>query len=223
MRTVLGEILPLAIVVTVSPINIVASILLLFSRRAILNASCYLAGFVVGVAAVIAVLTAIAGAVHLSTDGQRSRVVSGLLLLLGIWLLVQAVHKFRSRPAEGDAVETPAWMEGITGFGPGKSLGIGLTVGAANPKNIAVALASAVVIATAGLGTGQAIAVIVVYTVVASLGVAAPIVAILVLGDRGDEVVTGWQTWLERNTAAMMAVIYLVFGVILIGKGFAGT
>jgi len=223
MRTVIGEILPLAIVVTVSPINVVAAILLLFSKRAILNASCYLVGFVVGVAAVLGALTAVAGAADLATDSQRSREVSGLFIVLGIWLLVRAVHKFRSRPAEGDEVPKPTWMEGITGFGPGKSLGVGFTVGAANPKNIAVGLASAVVIATAGLGTGQSVAVVAVYTVIASLGVAAPIIAMLVLGDRGDEVLAGWQTWLERNTAAVTAVIYLVFAVILIGKGIAGV
>jgi hypothetical protein len=58
--------------------------------------------------------------------------------------------------------------------------------------------------------------------VIASLGVAAPIVATLLLGDRSDDVLTGWQGWLDRNNTAMMAVLYLVFGVILVGKGLGG-
>jgi len=223
MRTVIGEVLPLAVVVTVSPLNIVAAILLLFSRRPVLHASCYLAGFAVGVAAVVGALAAVAGAGDLSTDSQRSRGASGLLLALGIVLLVVAVRKFRSRPAPGETTPLPSWMDGISGFGPWRSLVAGLTVGAANPKNIAVGLASAIAIATAGLAAGQAVGVVAVYTVVASLGVALPIVVMVILGDRADEVLRGWQAWLGRNNAAMMAVLYLVFGVLLVGKGIGGV
>ena len=222
MRTVIGEVLPLAIVVTVSPLNIVAAILLLFSRRPVFHASCYLAGFAVGVAAVVGALAAVAGAADLSTDSQRSRGASGLLLALGIVLLVVAVRKFRSRPAPGETTPLPSWMDGISAFGPGRSLVAGLAVGAANPKNIAVGLASAIAIATAGLAAGQAVGVVAVYTVVASLGVALPIVVMVLLGDRADEVLRGWQAWLGRNNAAMMAVLYLIFGVLLVGKGIGG-
>ncbi len=222
MRTVIGEILPLAVVVTVSPINIVAAILLLFGERPVLHASSYLAGFMVGVASVLGVLTAVAGAADLSTDSQRSRGASGLLLALGILLVVVAVRKFRTRPAPGETTPLPSWMDGLAAFGPGRSLVVGLTVGAANPKNIAVGLASAVTIASAGLAAGQVVGVVAVYTVLASLGVATPVVAMVLLGDRADEVLRGWQTWLNRNNAAMMAVLYLVFGVILVGKGIGG-
>lgn len=223
MRSVIGDILPLAVVVTVSPVNIVAAILLLFSKRPVRNAACYLAGFVVGVAAVVSVLTVLADTIGLSNDSSRSKGASTLLLALGVFLLVVAVRKFRGRPAPGETAPLPKWMDGIAGFGAGKSLGVGATVGAANPKNIAVGLASAVTIASAGLATGEDVVVIAVYTVVASLGVAAPIVAVLVLGDRSDKVLSGWESWLNRNNAAMMAVLYLIFGVILVGKGIGGV
>jgi hypothetical protein len=58
--------------------------------------------------------------------------------------------------------------------------------------------------------------------VIASLGVATPIVATLFLGDRSAEVLDGWESWLHRNNTAMMAVLYLIFGVILVGKGIGG-
>ena len=222
MRTVVGEILPFAIVVAVSPINIVAAILLLFSKKPVLNASCYLAGFMTGVALVVAVITAIADSAELSGDAQRSRWASALLLALGVYLLVIAVQTFRKRPAPDEDPPAPAWMDGITGFGPLKSIGIGLTIGALNPKNIAVGVAAAITIASAGISTGVTISVVAMYTVIASLGVATPIVATLILGDRSTEVLEGWKAWLDRNTAAVMAVIYLVFGVILVGKGIGG-
>ncbi len=222
MHTVIGEILPLAIVVTVSPINIVAAILLLFTGRPVLNASCYLAGFVVGVAGVVVALTAVADAVGLSADNQRSRGASAVVLGLGVVLLVVAVRTFRARPGPDEPAAPPKWMDGIAGFGPGRSAAVGVAVGAANPKNIVVALASAVAIASAGLTVAQSAGVVVVYTVLASLGVAAPIVTTLVLGDRAGDVLSGWKAWLDRNNATVMAVVYLVFGVVLAGRGIAG-
>ncbi len=223
MRNVVGEVLPLAVVVTVSPINIIAAILLLFSKRPIVNASAYLAGFVVGVTAVLTAATALAGALDLSGSSDRTHGASVVLLVLGVALVVVAVRKFRHRPRPEEVPDTPNWMNGIEEFVPGKSLAVGIAVGILNPKNIAVGVAAAVTIALANLSVGQQIGVIAVYVVIASLGVAAPIITVLVLGDRSEGVLDGWKAWLDRNSAATMAVIYLLFGAILIGKGISGA
>jgi threonine/homoserine/homoserine lactone efflux protein len=223
VRSVLGEILPLVIVVAVSPINIVAAILLLFSKRPIANASSYLIGFMLGVAAVLSGLTALADGIGLDPDSNRSRWASGLLLVLGVFLLVVALRKFAHRPGADDEPDPPKWMQGISEFGAGKSFGAGLSIGALNPKNIAVALASGVVIATAQMPALQQVWVVVIYTVIVSLGVAAPILTAVALGERSTPVLTSWREWLDRNNATVMAVIYLFFGVILLGKGIAGT
>ena len=218
MRQVIGAVLPFAVVVMVSPINIVAAILLLFSKRPLLNSSCYLGGFVVGLAAVVGGLTALAGAVHLDPGSDRSRGASVLLLALGAGLIVVAIAKFRGRPGPDDPSSLPGWMDGIAGFGAGRSLAVGAGIGAGNPKNIAVAVGTAVAVSTAALPAGQQVVVLAIYVVLASLGVAAPIFAVLFLGDRSDAVLDGWKAWLTRNNTAMMAVIYLFFGVYLIGK-----
>jgi threonine/homoserine/homoserine lactone efflux protein len=222
VKTLIGDILPLAIVVTVSPINIVAAILLLFSKQPIANATSYLIGFILGVAAMLAGATALAGTIGLEPDSDRSRGASALLLALGAFLIVVAVRKFGHRPGPGDKSDGPKWMQGITDFGAGKGFVVGLSVGALNPKNIVVAVAAAVTIATTQPPVGQQVAVIATYVVVASLGVAAPIVAAVALGDRSESVLSVWKEWLDHNNGTVMAVIYLVFGVILLGKGISG-
>jgi hypothetical protein len=216
-------VLPFAIVVMVSPINIVAAILLLFSKRPLLNASCYLGGFVVGLAAVVGGLTAVAGAVHLDTGSDQSRVAAAFLLALGVGLIVVAIAKFRGRPGPDDPSSLPGWMDGIAGFGAGRSLAVGAGIGAGNPKNIAVAVGTAVAVSSAALPAGQQVVVLTIYVVLASLGVAAPIIAILFLGDRSGTVLDGWKAWLTRSNTAMMAVIYLFFGVYLIGKNLGAV
>jgi len=63
VNDVIGSILPLAIAVTISPVPIIAEILLLFTKKPVANAASYLAGFIVGVTGVLAVLVAIAGTI----------------------------------------------------------------------------------------------------------------------------------------------------------------
>jgi hypothetical protein len=43
----------------------------------------------------------------------------------------------------------------------------------------------------------------------------------LVPGARAQEVLEGWKTWLGRNNAVVMTVLFLVFGVVLVGQGVA--
>lgn len=223
MRQAIGDVLPFAIIVMVSPINIVAAILLLFSKRPLVNASAYLAGFVAGVAAVVTGLTLLAGAISLQSGGDRSRGAAVAMIVLGVALVGAAVRKFRSRPSPDEEPALPAWMDGIADFGVGKSLAVGAGIGAGNPKNIAVAVGTAVAVSSTGLPGAQQAVVLTVYVVLACLGVAAPIVAVLVMGDRSGTVLDGWKAWLTRNNAAMLAVIYLFLGVLLIGKNLGAV
>ena len=91
-------------------------------------------------------------------------------------------------------------------------------LGASNPKNLVVGLAAAVVLASAGLPASQQLIAGGIYVLVAVLGVATPIVAMLVLGERSGEVLEGWKLWLRQNNATVMSVLFFIFGVILISQ-----
>ena len=222
MKAVIGELLPLAIAVTISPVPIIAEILLLFTKKPVANAASYLVGFTVGVAGLLGLLVAIAGTVNLSAGSGPSRGASILRLVLGAFLLMAATRRFRDRPKPGDDAPMPRWMEGIAAFAPGKSFAVGVAIGALNPKNVVVGLAAALSIASAGLSTGQQISAVGVYAFVAILGVAAPLVVTLALREKAQEVLDGWRSWLGQNNGVVLAVLFLIFGVVLIGKGIAG-
>ena len=219
MRVVLAEILPLALVVTLSPLNIIAAIVLLLSKRPFANAASYLAGFVVGVAAVVGALTALAAAIGHSTGAETATWRSILKIALGAWLLYAAQKKVRARPGPDDDGELPGWMAGLTGYGPGRSARTGFLVGAFNPKNAVVAAAAGATVATAGLSVAEQVGVLAIYVVVAVAGVAAPLVVMALLGDRAPAVLGTWRDWLGHNSATVMAVLFFVFGVVLIAQG----
>ena len=219
MKDVLGQILPFAVAVCVSPVQIIAVILLLFSKRPIPNASALVVGFIVGLAAVLGLLVALASAQDLTTGSDGSSGVAWGRIVLGVLLLVAAVRRFRSRPGPDDEPAMPSWMEGIQSFSVARSAGMGVLLGAVTPKMIAMALAAAAAIAGGGLTGEQDLIAVACYTVIASIGVAAPLVVALAMGDRAQPVLDGWKDWLAHNNTAVMAVLFLVFGAVLVGQG----
>ncbi len=221
MHRAIGDVLAFALVVAVSPINIVAAILLLFSPRPIAAASAYLAGFAGGVAGVLVVLEVLASHIDLSSGSGPARAAAVVRIVLGVGLLVAAVHKVRARRGAEGEPELPGWMNGISELGPAKAAATGLGIGAFNPKNLVMAVAASLAIGAAELPAGQAAVVIAVYVVLASVGVATPLVVAVVLGDRSTDVLTSWRAWLGRNNDVVMAVLYLVFAVVLIGNGIS--
>jgi hypothetical protein len=75
------------------------------------------------------------------------------------------------------------------------------------------------VIGKGDLGTGQIVVVIAVYTAIAASTVAVPVVAYLVAADRMAQPLEALRTWLVRENTTVMAVLLLVIGVVMIGKG----
>ena len=221
MNRVIGAILPLAIAVTISPLPIIAEVLLLFTTQPVRNAGAYLAGFLLGVAAALSVLVLAASALDLESS-EPSSGAAIVQLALGILLLIAARRQFRSRPGAGEVAPQPTWMQGIESFTPGRSLGVGAAIGAANPKNVAVGIAAAAAITSAGLTTGETSIAIVIYVVIAGSGVAAPFVLTVIYCEKAHDILDGWKTWLGQNNAAVMTVLFLVFSVVLIGRGIAG-
>ena len=41
-------------------------------------------------------------------------------------------------------------------------------------------------------------------------------------GEKAARVLDGWKTWLQANNSTVMIVLFVVFGVVLLGKGIGG-
>jgi hypothetical protein len=216
--SVIGDILPLAIGVAISPVPIIAVILMLFSARARTNGPAFLAGWVVGLAVVGAIVLALSDSGDLSDQGGPSTAAGVVQLILGVLLLLVSLRQWRSRPRHGDEPEMPKWLAGVDGMTPGKAAGAGLLLSGVNPKNLLLSIAAAVAIGQAGLGTGQQIGALVVFVLVGSVTVALPVVYSLLGGRSAAGHLEEAKGWLAANNATVMLILLLVFGVVLIGK-----
>lgn len=222
MGQAIGGILPLAIGVAISVLPIIAIILMLITPRARSNGLAFVAGWVLGLAVVGGAVLIIANAAGVSSSSGPSTAAYAIKLALGALFLLLAVKQWRSRPAPGAQVPPPRWMAALDTFGPGKSLGLGAALSGINPKNLVLTIGAAASIAQTGLSGGQQAGVLAVFIVLGSVTVTAPLVIYLAMGAKAAGILEGWRTWLAGNNAAIMFVLFLVFGVLLVGQGIAG-
>jgi len=215
----IGAILGEAVGVAVSPVPIIAVVLLLSTPKGKTNALSFLAGWLVGLGVVGAVVLALADPTHASSDAGPAAWVGWMFLLLGVLLVLIGVRAFRHRPKGGVEPPLPKWMAAIDGFSPGRSLLVGFALAALNPKNLTLTLAASTTIASAGLATSQSYIVLAVFVVIGTLGLAFPVGIYFLGGDKAAETLGELRHWLAMNNSAIMSVLCLVIGVKLIGNG----
>jgi hypothetical protein len=217
----ISEILTFAIGVAISPAAIIAVILMLFSQRARVNGPLFLAGWVVALGVLAAVVYAISDQSNAATSNSSSDSISWLKILLGVSFLLLARREWRNRPAPGAEPETPKWMTGIDTFTPARALGLGALLGALNPKNLFLGIGAAAGLAQLGLSTADAVVSLIVFVGVGSLTIAGPVVYYLLGGERARAELDELKGFLRLHNDAVMAVLFLVLGVALIAKGLA--
>jgi threonine/homoserine/homoserine lactone efflux protein len=222
MGSVIGEILPAALGVAISPVPIIAVILMLLSPQATGASVGFMTGWVVGIAAVV---TAVALLLDPADDGDASdpsTLSSWIRIGLGVLMLLLAVMQWRSRPRPGEEPRLPGWMDAIDRMNGLRAVGLGVVLSVANPKNLPLCLAGGVAIAGGGLGGGEMAASIVVFVAVAACSVVLPVLAYLVARDRIQDQLNELREWLTANNATVMALLLLVLGVVILGKGIGG-
>ncbi len=212
-----GDTFPMAIGVAISPIPIIAVILMLFSPKAKSNGLAFLLGWAGALLLTGSIALFLASAGKISEGGDPSTVASTIKLIFGFLFLLLAYRNWKSRPKEGEQAEMPKWMAGIDSFTSGKSLSIAALLAGVNPKNLGLTFAAAMVIFEAEGADGQIWLSLILYVLIASLTVAIPVLYFIFAGESAQKTLTGWKSWLLYNNNAVMIILFLVLGLKLIG------
>jgi Kef-type K+ transport system membrane component KefB len=217
MGKAIGGSLPLAVGIALSPIPIIAVVLMLTSRKAKVNGPVFVLGWLIGLGIVGAIVLSIAGPAGASKSGSPAAWVSWAKVVLGVLLLLVAVRQFRGRPRGDEQPQMPKWMATIDKTTPLAALGLAALLSGANPKNLLLAVSGGATIAQTGIsGAQQAIAYLV-FAVIGTLGVGAPVVIYFALGERSQKLLGELKDWMSRHNAVIMAVLCLVIAAKLIG------
>ncbi|HZA32958.1 MAG TPA: GAP family protein [Propionibacteriaceae bacterium] len=218
MGSAIGEMLPLAIGIAISPTTITATVLMLLSNATSRTLG-LLVGCVVGVGGAVALFSLLSTLLPAQDSDGPSPLAEVIIIAAGAFFLVLAGSQWRGRPATGEPAELPKWLTAADSLTPVKALLLGLLLSAVVPKNLLLALSAGVIVGEAALSGRQATIVILIFTVIATSTVAVPVVAHLVAPARMSGPLGQLREWLVHNNVAIMVVVLLVIGVVMIGNG----
>ena len=214
----IGELLPFSVGVALSPIPIVAVILMLGTPRARVNGPTFAVGWIVGLAAAATIVLLITGGSD-QTGSTAADSVSWAKLAIGVLFLAMARRQWQKRPRGGEAVDMPSWMADIDHVGPAKALGLGVLLSGVNPKNLALAAAAGAALAQAGLDTGGDVVGVAVFVVLGSVSVVGLVLFALVAPRAAAGPLASIKAFMSEHNAVIMMVILLLLGAKLIGDG----
>jgi Sap, sulfolipid-1-addressing protein len=213
---VLGQLVPLALVVALSPLTIVpAIVLVLQSERARPTGLAFLSGWLLGLAATTAVFV------------QLPRLLDGLnrpaptwaawvRIAVGIALVALGGWRWATRHR---VTAQPALLNRLGRVSPVGAAAIGVGLILVNPKVLVMNAASGLVIGTAGLGMPGAWLAVAYYTVIAGSTVLVPILAYAIAGERVAPQLERLKLWMERQHAVLMAGLFAAVGLLLVYTG----
>ena len=222
MADAIGQVLSFGVGVALSPVPIIAVVLMLGTPRARTNGPAFLLGWVLGLAVVGTIVLVAAGGAGANEDAEPATWVDWLKIALGVLLLLVAVRQWRGRPRGGAEAELPKWMRTIDTFTPGRSLAIASVLSGINPKNLLLTVGAAAAIAQTGADTADQAVALAVFVLVGTLGPGVPVAIYFILGKRAKKLLDELKLWMGAHNAAIMAVLCLVIGAKLIGDGISG-
>jgi len=217
---VIGDLLPSAMAVALSPIPIVAVVLILGSSHARTAGPAFALGWVTGLATVSALVVLTLSGVG-DADGDDEG-VAWLQLAVGLLFLVLAAKQWQKRPREGEEPEMPTWMAKVDGASAPRAATLGMALSGANPKNVALTLATLASVAEAGLDSADKAIATAVFVALGSATVVGAVVAYLVLGERAASPLASVRRFMAKNNAAIMFVVLLLLGVKFVGDAVGG-
>ncbi len=226
MGALFGEILPLAFGVALSPLPIMAVIVMLIVAQRKGNAIAFTIGWALGAFVECALVVFLAGSAVIATSAtsaeHRSKLTAVIELLVGLATLALAMYQWHTRPAPGEEPKLPGWMKALDRLNPGTSLVFGAVYVAGNVKNVPLIISAGANIGIANVHPTEQIIVIAIFALLCALGPGLPVLVYFVGGNSAKTTLGTWKTWLEQHNSAVMTVLLLFFGVKFIGDALTG-
>ncbi|MFF2147642.1 GAP family protein [Kitasatospora sp. NPDC058190] len=220
MGEAIGPMLASAVAVALSPLPLIAVLLILASPRGRTNGLAFTAGWVLGLAAVETVVLTVGGA--LNPDGGRPTWASWLKLALGALLLLLAAQQWRDRPRPGHVIAPPTWLLGIDRLTAARSVGLAVALVTAHPKTLIPAVGGAASIAASPSGTGAKAVAAALMVLLGSLGTLLPLTVHRRGNDRSIRALGEWRAWTAAHNAAIMTAVPVVLGAAYLGDALSG-
>ncbi|MBL8582962.1 MAG: GAP family protein [Rhizobiaceae bacterium] len=217
MLHAVGTLLPYAVPVALSPLPIIAAVMLLLSPSGIRSGLGFLAGRWIALVVLALVVALLSSRL---TDGDSSGDSAGWLRIgLGLAVLAGAGLMWSKRPRGDEPPPLPGWMRSLESMSPARAVSMGMLLTAANVKELAFVIGAGVLIGTEALSPSEAAWVAALFGAIACVSIAAPLVMLIAAPTRSRAVLGSVRDWLVRNNSIVIAIVLAAIGIMLIGDG----
>ena len=191
MRDVVLHMLPFAVGIAISPVPIITVILMLFTPRPKSNGAGFLLGWFLGIGLPALVVFMLDRMINQGNDASPpSRIASTLRIAFGFLLILVATWNWVKRNKPDDENKKPLLMKVVDSITPWKAILLGfLFADVTNPKNLALTVAGCLAIAGGHLTALGNIFSLTLFTGMASLGVAIPVLLFMSGGEKAKQTV----------------------------------
>ncbi|GGM33879.1 hypothetical protein GCM10010489_00820 [Microbacterium saperdae] len=92
-----------------------------------------------------------------------------------------------------------------------------------NPMNIALVAAAAISLVVSGLRPFPLVLIVCGFLVAAALPVAAPVLTVLIRGDKAEPMLRGLKQWMLHHNGYLSAAVLFIVGVLQVVKAIQGS
>ncbi|HEV7950670.1 MAG TPA: GAP family protein [Glaciihabitans sp.] len=193
------------------PVAAMSSVVATVNTRSVLAS--FIGGWVTGILAVATLTILLIDVSVVATDTATwviwLRIALGLVLAgLGAR---QLIRRLRGNGSEAE----PAWLTSLRTITHRGAFVTAFVLGSVNPKSLVIVVSAVATIASATQLIAEQVVAIVIFTAVASLGVAAPALALIVGGDRAAEPLTQFVAWFTRHSEVIISLVLITIGVLI--------
>ncbi len=213
--TVATDLIPLGLVIALSPLTVIPAVLVLQAPRPRPTGLAFLAGWALTLVAVTAVSVVASGSLG-GLDKSPPRWSSMLRVVMGSALIVYGLYKWFTRKGHS---ESPGWMRSFSTITPVRAGLTGAALVLLRPDVVLVCVPAGLAIGTAGLGRADDWLAAAFFVAVAASSVAIPVLAYAVAGSRLDDILARTKAWMDKNNAALLAVVMMVIGAMILRHG----
>ena len=211
----MGALIPLGLVIALSPITVIPAVLVLQAPRPRPSGLAFLAGWVLGLAALTALSVAASGMLGGLLKSPPTW-ASWLRVILGAALILFGVYRWLTRHRH---TESPAWMRSFASITPARAGITGAVLVVIRPDVLLICVPAGLAIGGSGLDVADDWIAAAFFVAIAASTVAIPILAYAAAGHRLDNAMARLKDWMDKNNAALMAAILVVIGLMVLYNG----
>jgi Sap, sulfolipid-1-addressing protein len=212
----IGEVLAFGVGVAMSPLAIVAVVVLLVARGGALPAWTFTGTWVVSLSLASALVLLLADGADASAGGEPATWVSILKIVVGLLLVLFGVRSLAERVSGEPETEAPGWMRKLDNVTTAKAAGLAVLF-VVKPKNLLLTIGAGIAVAQVGVAPAAQVVGVAAFVALGTVGLAIPLAIHVLMPRRGRDVLTRLREWMASENATIIAVLCLVIAAKLLG------